>query len=67
MSAPGPDITTLQTENAALRHEIQGLKERVASLERNSGVQCICTHVKKCCKLCSSADVGCSRTHDKDG
>jgi hypothetical protein len=47
MSALGPDITTLQTENAALRHEIQGLQERVASLESNAGVQCNCTHVKQ--------------------
>jgi cell division septum initiation protein DivIVA len=47
MSAPGPDITTLQTENAALRREIQELKQRLASLESNAGVQRHCMHVKQ--------------------
>ena len=46
MTAPIPDFSTLQTENAALRREIGRLQERVASLNGNAGVQRYCTHVK---------------------
>lgn len=46
MSALGPDVATLHTENAALRREIEGLKEHVASLKGDAGVQ-------RCCKLCT--------------
>lgn len=57
MSAQGPNVTTLQAENAVLRREIEGLKEHIALLKGNAGV-------RRYCKLCTYVFVGRSSMHD---